>query len=101
MRLTEFEKISIIDEAIKCYDENVSVILFGSRVNDSKKGGDIDLLIIPSIYPDDSILFDKKIKFLESLKDRIGDQKIDVVIKKIYDSRNIINTALETGLNLC
>ena len=43
MRITEQEKKAIID-AVKSVDMNDQVWLFGSRVDDSKKGGDIDIL---------------------------------------------------------
>ena len=41
MRLTRFEKDALF-KAVKGLD---NVYLFGSRVDDSKKGGDIDILI--------------------------------------------------------
>jgi uncharacterized protein len=44
MRITEQEKNVIID-AVKSTDPNAKVWLFGSRVDDSKKGGDIDIAI--------------------------------------------------------
>jgi len=43
MRITEQEKNVIID-AVSSTDPNAKVWLFGSRVDDSKKGGDIDIL---------------------------------------------------------
>jgi len=44
MRITEQEKNAIID-AVKDTDPNGKVWLFCSRVDDSKKGGDIDIAI--------------------------------------------------------
>ena len=44
MRITEKEKNVIID-AVKSTDPDAKVWLFGSRVDDSKKGGDIDLVV--------------------------------------------------------
>ena len=61
------------------------IYLFGSRVDDSKKGGDIDLYIE---VKDKENLFDKKIKFLSKLKQKIEDQKIDVVFNE--DSSRLI-----------
>jgi len=52
------------------------VSLFGSRNDDAKKGGDIDLFLE---VPDKTDLFNKKIRFLAQLKRTIGDRKIDVV----------------------
>jgi uncharacterized protein len=101
MRLNEFEITSITSIAKSIYSNEVSVYLFGSRTNDNLNGGDIDILIIPENGTDSEELFDKKIKFLVNLKDKIGDQKIDVVTKYHNDSRAIVVTALATGIRLC
>jgi hypothetical protein len=53
--------------------------LFGSRVDPSKKGGDIDLYIETNIE-DLSLIVEKRLRFVRDLKLKIGDQKIDVVI---------------------
>ena len=45
MRLKDSER-AIIISTVKGFDGNPSVYLFGSRVDNSKKGGDIDLLVM-------------------------------------------------------
>ena len=45
MRLNSKEIQSIVRIAKEIYGEDVSVYLFGSRTDDTKRGGDIDLLI--------------------------------------------------------
>ena len=45
MRLTNFEKNTIIELAKKYFGDNTRVYLFGSRVYDNEKGGDIDLFL--------------------------------------------------------
>lgn len=55
------------------------VFLFGSRVNDSKKGGDIDLLMVV----DDSFLealTGSRHHLATSLKKYIDDQKLDITL---------------------
>ncbi len=78
MRISKKE-IEIIKQLAKeKFGEGTSVLLFGSRLDDSKKGGDIDLLIR---NPEKSRLsLTAKIEFLAALKALIGDQKIDVVL---------------------
>ena len=75
MRITEFQKDAIVD-AVKAVDPNAKVWLFGSRVDDNKRGGDIDI----AIYSDDinrDVM--RKIRVNRLICDKIGDQRIDIV----------------------
>lgn len=45
MRLTEETKNIIIDSICRHFSQTEKIILFGSRIDDGKKGGDIDLLV--------------------------------------------------------
>ncbi|MGE4456765.1 MAG: nucleotidyltransferase domain-containing protein [Arcobacteraceae bacterium] len=98
MRLTQSEI-----EAIRCtyldVFQNGSVYLFGSRVDDNQKGGDIDLYVVPENKLSSSQLLEKKIDFLVQLKNRIGEQKIDVVIAR-DQNRLIEQEALRKGIKL-
>ena len=80
MRLTESERTDII-AACKSVaaDREFSLSLFGSRVNDDDRGGDIDLLLLVDPKHLDSIRLQKHC-FLQKIKERIGEQKIDFVI---------------------
>ena len=92
MRLNEKE-ISVIKSVVKEFDSKAEVKLFGSRVDDAKKGGDIDLLIIS-----DKITFSEKLSILIKLKENIGDQKIDILI---YDpNKTFHKIAYAEGVNL-
>jgi len=71
------------------------IYLFGSRVDDMKRGGDIDLYIVTDL----TNLYDKKIKFLVKLKGYIGEQKIDVIISK-DKNRLIEKEAIKYGVEL-
>ena len=77
MRLSQFEIEAIHLIATKHFGSDVQVFLFGSRVDDDIKGGDIDLFI--STNEMDLLTLETKIQFLAELKTQIGDQKIDVV----------------------
>jgi len=76
------------------------IYLFGSRVDDNKRGGDIDLYIIPK---DNELtseeLFDKKIQFLSKLQLSLGEQKIDIIISK-DKNRLIEKEAIFNGVEL-
>jgi len=72
------------------------VFLFGSRVDDSKRGGDIDLYIVTE---NREALAEKKVKFLVGLKREIGTQKIDLVLN--YDPNRLIEiNARKEGIKL-
>jgi len=72
------------------------VYLFGSRVDDAKKGGDIDLYLVVNNHLN---LFEKKIKFSSKLKKALGDQKIDIVFN-IDKNRLIEQEAMQWGIKL-
>ena len=74
VRLTANE-VAAIRDAARDLDPEARVFLFGSRTVAHAKGGDIDLLIESR-----RLGFQQKIEFLVAVKNRIGEQKIDVVI---------------------
>lgn len=74
MRISDRE-VKAIKNVVNNFDKDACIYLFGSRVYDDKKGGDIDLLILSnSLIQSDS----KKIRY--SLWDILGEQKIDIII---------------------
>lgn len=79
MRLSLHYRQVIKNEVEKLFGKNTQVFLFGSRVDDTKKGGDIDLYIITE---NKTNLFEKKLLFLARLKRELGEQKIDVVFNE-------------------
>ena len=96
MRLTESERSIIKRLTVEIFGESSRVFLFGSRVDDDKKGGDIDLFIEAKTIYD---LFDQKIKLLTQLQAAIGDQKIDIIIAT-DSTRPIEQEARRTGILL-
>ncbi|HHJ07266.1 MAG TPA: nucleotidyltransferase domain-containing protein [Anaerolineae bacterium] len=76
MRLTT-DEIEAIKEAVSQYDAKAKTYLFGSRVDDQKKGGDIDLLVMSQVLG-----FDERRKIRLKLYEKLGEQKIDIVLAK-------------------
>jgi len=95
MRLTEFEINAIKQSAHEVFGSNAQVFLFGSRLDDNKKGGDIDLYISAQTGND----LQHKIKFLVALEQKIGEQKIDVIMAA-DKNRPIEQQAINTGILL-
>ena len=89
-------------ETIKKYSKEVfgsdtDVYLFGSRVDDSKKGGDIDIYLETSFSGN---VVEKKIKLLGLLHQDIGEQKIDIVINNFRKNKFIYDVAKNEGVRL-
>ena len=101
MRLTEQQRTTIREMAYKIFGLNTEVRLFGSRIDDAKRGGDIDLLIKTDMSETMQVAR-AEIKFLAQLEILLGEQKIDVLLD--YPSRRvyppIFEVAHKTGLLL-
>lgn len=91
MRLTDFE-IESIKETICKRDPDAKIYIFGSRVDDNARGGDIDMLIMS-----DKLQQKNSREIKNEILDRIGEQKIDIVISK-DDSKPFVRIALEKGM---
>lgn len=74
MRLKEDERQAIL-RAISAQDPQADVYLFGSRVDDAARGGDIDLLVLSH-----RIDLMAKLDILGDLHRRLGERKIDLVV---------------------
>ena len=98
MRLSSYEIKSIKNSFIEIF-EGGDIYLFGSRVDDSKKGGDIDLYIDYPFKIDVKQMQDMKSKFRLKLYEQIGEQKIDLIISK-DKNRSIEKDILGTGVLL-
>ena len=82
MRLTP-QQISIIKSTVRqTLGDSAVVSLFGSRLDDSRKGGDIDLYIegLPLSLSEQ---LDAKLRLLVQLKRQLGEQKIDIVFAPV------------------
>ncbi|MDD5399989.1 MAG: nucleotidyltransferase domain-containing protein [Sulfurimonas sp.] len=98
MRLSEFE-IETIKKHFKSFFPHAKLYLFGSRVDESKKGGDIDLYIETK---SNEYSYAKLLEFNSSIQKDIGEQKIDIVVNKIDKNLDklIYQNAKKTGVFL-
>ena len=93
MRLSKKE-IKIIKENTKNIFGECKIILFGSRLDDNKKGGDIDLYIIPQNKDN---LFEKKLKLKAVLEDVLF-KPVDIIVAK--DENRLIEKEASKGVEL-
>ena len=93
MRISDFERESII-KSVTRYDPEAEIYLHGSRCDDAKKGGDIDLAVL-------SRKIDRKMisRIRVKLYELIGEQKIDIITAVSADTPFMIK-ALKTGIQL-
>jgi len=97
MRLSQTQ-IDVIVQVFQHVFSHGELVLFGSRVDDQRKGGDIDLYIQPAEVMPDLVM--RKIKFLAMLKSKIGEQKIDLVLAP-FAPRNLKREIKGKGVLLC
>lgn len=88
MRLNEKEIKCIINSFYEVLENPFGALyLFGSRVDNAKKGGDIDLLLIT---PEEYLSHYRSIKsrISHAIQDRIGEQKIDITVVSADQMKN-------------
>ena len=100
MRLTQNEIDAIKKVSKIVFGENAKAVLFGSRTNDLKKGGDIDLCIQYTPNNSSQNQYELKIKFLVQLKKIIGDQKIDLLIDTGNQTNSIFKSLRKEGIQI-
>jgi predicted nucleotidyltransferase len=99
MRLTESQIQTIHATAKELFGSDARVSLFGSRVDDHQRGGDIDLLIEVDHVLDNRPAM--AARFSAHLQRRIGEQRIDVlIIDPNTRLQPIHRIARETGIRL-
>ena len=95
MRL-ENDKAVFLKETIQAIQTDAQVLLFGSRTDDRKRGGDIDILV----------LSERKLSLTETIKiqvafwKRFGEQKLDIVSYAFNEQAPFKELALENAIEL-
>jgi hypothetical protein len=94
-----------LDEIIssfKAYFENTDHLwIFGSRVDLQARGGDIDLYV-ETLETDIGLIYNRRTKFVVELCKKIGEQKVDVVIRLLKNDTHlaIYDEAIKRGIKL-
>ncbi|WP_260293616.1 nucleotidyltransferase domain-containing protein [Sedimenticola hydrogenitrophicus] len=99
MRLSSQTRKTIRDTVNEIFGADAAVMLFGSRVDDTARGGDLDLLV-----RSDKPVQQRERKALQlvaRLQLRLGDQPIDVLVLDPETTYQPIHEeALRTGVRL-
>jgi len=95
MRLTQTEVKAIKIVIATILGDNIRIWLFGSRVDDTKRGGDIDLMVD----------VDKRVSLIDEVTCKMRlkellDIKVDLLIKNPGVDKPIYHIAMETGVML-
>ena len=100
MRLTQQQQATIRAVLRRHFGCNSQIRLFGSRADDTAKGGDIDLYIEPDIQSPDQIVA-ARLNALADLHLALGEQKIDLLVRRQPGPELPIHRhAQETGVPL-
>jgi predicted nucleotidyltransferase len=99
MRLTTEQRQRIRRAAARTLGESATVRLFGSRLDDAARGGDIDLFV--ELDGDPAELLERELSFYAALQRELGEQRIDIVVHRRGSAlRPIDREALRNGVVL-
>lgn len=99
MRLTGEAKNIIIAAVRRHFSQAEKIILFGSRADDNKRGGDIDILVQTPVST--AVAFEEKLQTVAALQLKLGEQRIDLLTTSgIDDERLIVQNAYRQGVVL-
>ena len=74
MRLSQ-DEVKILKNTLYTLNSDAKLYLFGSRLYDNKKGGDIDLLIVSKTFTK-KLLRKLRVEFFKYF----GEQKLDIIV---------------------
>jgi uncharacterized protein len=96
------ERDAIVQASREVFATGTAVYLFGSRVDDSKRGGDIDLLVETAMPMTPPELVEHRTRFVARLYRMLDEQRIDIVITAYGqpDPRPVVAEAKRTGILL-
>ncbi len=94
MRLTPLEQQIIRDASVRSF--GVPPRLFGSRIDDARRGGDIDLYIEADLSVQEA--FQRETRMAADLYRALGERKIDIVVNTGRLDLPIYTVAREQGI---
>ncbi len=98
MRITPEQRIAIVQSVKEVMGDGARVKLFGSRADDSKRGGDIDLYV--QVDGTDQDLRKKTSTILYRIFQKLGELPIDIIVKDDGVAEQLIHMEGEKGIRL-
>jgi len=96
MRLNNNEIEAIVNAVTRRFTPDARIYLFGSRINDDAKGGDIDLLV--DLPEQDGDMVHHSCQAIADIQMAIGEQKIDLIVRHPNSTdRAVFHEALKHG----
>lgn len=95
MRLNDFERRAIEVASCEVLPPGTRVALFGSRTDDTRRGGDIDLLLEPPDALPPAEVIELRTRLAARLYRTLGERRIDIVVSPAgaADDRLIVEAA--------
>lgn len=90
------EQMDFLKHQVLSKAKHAKIYLFGSRVDDAAKGGDIDILILS----DKKLSFNDKVKIKYAFYEKFGEQKLDLVNFRFDEDSNFKELALMEAVEL-
>ena len=90
------EETTFLKKEISAILPDALIYFFGSRVNDGKKGGDIDIMILSRRR----LNWKEKSRFRWRFFGKYGEQKIDIVTFSFLDENPFKRLITEKGIQL-
>ena len=95
MRLTPEQAQAIRERIRGCMGPHARIWLFGSRADDSRRGGDVDLYVEPEIAPDPMACLKCKSALADAL-----DLNVDLIVQQSGLDLPIYRIARQRGVAL-
>lgn len=89
------EEVETIKSIVKKYDPAAEILIFGSRTDLTKRGGDIDMLIVS-----DKIDYRIRRKIRVDLQLALGDRKVDLIITDNPEKNEFTKIAYKYGVKI-
>ncbi|ADO45195.1 DNA polymerase beta domain protein region [Hydrogenobacter thermophilus TK-6] len=89
------EEVETIKSIVKKYDPAAEILIFGSRTDLTKRGGDIDILIVSG-----KIDYRIRRKIRVDLQLALGDRKVDLIITDDPEKNEFTKIAYKYGVKI-